>query len=818
MRWMIGEIAIENSLTARPHPSPPPEYRRRGQGRGFSVRIIAWWFVFLAGGSTALATTPSPISVAGVTQNSDGITIQMNPGVMRVTVWSDRVIRVQYTDQNQLPADASLAVIGRPEAAEWKYSETKDAEIVSTDRVVAKVNRHNGAVGFYYPDGRRAYLDQASTDPMGLHHTLPSSDQPHGVVQEFKLRGEEAIYGLGQHQGGVMNYSGSMVHLQQVNMDVAVPMLLSSNGYGLLWDNPSVTDVCVSMSALRDGLSFASEEGKQIDYYFMAGPELDDVIASYRQLTGPAPMMGRWAWGFWQCKEHYKTQQELLDVVARYRQMQVPIDGIIQDWQYWPKGQWGSHDFDAARYPDPAAAVAQIHAEHCHILISVWARFEAATENYKTLEQANALYSTAVYNAYMGTWAKWYDAFNPVGRQLYWSFISKKLLPLGFDGWWLDATEPELGEHWGEFRDYMTAAGPGADVYNAYPLMHTTGVYQGQRADAPGKRVFILTRSAYTGQQRNSAVTWSGDIRGTWDVLRREIPAGLNFSASGIPYWNTDIGGFFGGKVSDPNYRELFARWFQFGAFCPMFRVHGTGDSKEMWKFDRDTENILIQYDQLRYRLLPYIYSVSWMVTNHGYTMMRPLVMDFRTDTEVLSIPDQYMFGPSLMINPVTQAHATARSVYLPGKGSWYDFWTGQKYAGGAPVIAAAPIQTLPIFVRAGAILPMGEVVQYAEQDPQGPLEIRLYRGANGSFELYDDEGDNYDYEKGAYATIPLKWDDTRGVLTIGQRTGDYPGMVKNREFRIVWVGTGRGAGLAEDTAHEQIVHYDGREMSVTAP
>jgi alpha-D-xyloside xylohydrolase len=583
---------------------------------------------------------------------------------------------------------------------------------------------------------------------------------------------------------------------------VAVPMLVSSGGYGILWDNPSVTDVDVSTPQHLDRLTFTSESGQGIDYYFIAGPNADDIIAGYRMLTGAAPMMGRWGWGFWQCKEHYNTAAELLGVVARYRSMNVPIDGIIQDWHYWRDGQWGSHEFDPSRYPDPGGLVSQLHAEHMHVLISVWPRFDAGTENLKTLGEAGALYPETIGNVYLHISGQWYDAFSAGARKLYWSLISTKILPFGFDGWWLDASEPELSGRWGEYHHFQTALGPATMVYNAYPLMHTSAVYQGQRADAPDKRVFILTRSAYAGQQRNSAVTWSGDIRGTWDVFRRQIPAGLNFAASGIPYWNTDIGGFFGGRVNDPNYRELFTRWFQFGAFCPMFRVHGTGQSKEMWKFDDATEKILIKYDQLRYQLLPYIYSVSWMVTHDGYTMMRPLMMDFRTDPLSLNIPDQYMFGPDLMISPVTQARANARSVYLPGSGDWFDFWTGQKYPGGQAIIAAAPIDTLPIFVRAGAILPMGKIVQYSGEDPQEPLELRVYRGADGAFDLYDDEGDNYNYEKGEYSTIPIRWDDKAGTLTIGPRTGEFPGMAKEREFHVVCIGGG-----------EATVHFDGSQV-----
>ena len=387
----------------------------------------------------------------------------------------------------------------------------------------------------------------------------------------------------------------------------------------------------------------------------------------------------------------------------------------------------------------------------------------------------------------------------------------------------MDASEAELGGKWGEMRELTTAAGPGAKVFNAYPLMHSTGVYQGQRAASGDKRVFILTRSAYAGQQRNSAVTWSGDTRGNWEVFAQQIPAGLNFSVSGIPYWNTDIGGFFGGNPADPKYAELFTRWFQFGAFCPMFRVHGTGKPKEMWRFDEATQRILADYDRLRYHLLPYIYSVAWRVTHAGDTMLRPLVMDFRRDANVRDIADQFLFGPALMANPVTKAGATTRSVYLPVLSSaeepagakWTDFWTGESLAGGQRLETAAPLATMPLFVRAGAILPYGPAVQYAAEKPDAPLELRVYRGADGDFTLYEDEGDNYNYEHGAFATIPLHWDERAQTLTIGGRHGEFPGMLRERTFRVVWVAPGHGSGLALTETADAEVHYTGGKMSV---
>jgi alpha-D-xyloside xylohydrolase len=374
-----------------------------------------------------------------------------------------------------------------------------------------------------------------------------------------------------------------------------------------------------------------------------------------------------------------------------------------------------------------------------------------------------------------------------------------------------------LNVHWGEFRDLQTAAGPGAKVFNAYPLLHTASVYQGQRAENSEKRVFILTRSAYAGQQRNAAVTWSGDIQGTWDVYQRQIPDGLNFTYSGIPYWNTDIGGFFGHDPADPTYAELFTRWFQFGSFCPMFRVHGTNQPKEMWRFSPQTEAILIKFDRLRYHLLPYIYSTAWKVTHENSSMMRGLVMDFQNDPKVRSIPDQYLFGPAIMVNPVTAAGAATRDVYLPAGTSWIDFWTGENVAGGQTISAKAPIETLPLYVRAGSIIPYGPDVQYAAEKVD-PIELRVYRGADGAFNLYEDENDNYDYEKSVYATIPFSWNEKNQVLIIGKREGQFPGMLTKRTFRIVWVSPGHGIGVDSTTGADAEISYTGDPVQVSFP
>jgi len=772
--------------------------------------------LFLLGASVAGAADAPARDSSAINRSFTGVTLQMNPGVLRLQVISPAIIRVTYTLSNSLPSEKSLAVIRKPRWwTHWKVINTPGEIIVRTDRIEARVNRSTGAVVFFdknetlllaeKPDGGKSLT---ATHIAGID-TLRSQEK-------FMLSPEEAIYGLGQHFDGLMNYRGANVHLEQRNpTESAVPVLVSSRGYGVLWDNPSVTDVDAGQSD-RGVLSWSSEAADSIDYYFMYGPELDGVVADYRDLTGAAPLLGKWGYGFWQCKERYQSQQELLDVAGWYRAHHVPLDGIIQDWQYWSPHPWGSHQFDTNRYPDPAKLMQTLHAEHVHALISVWPKFDVGSSNANELRAAGALYPQVVHNVFPKGEAQWYDAFDPTARKIYWRQISREIFSYGFDGWWLDASEPELGGKWGEFREFKTDAGPGVKVFNAYPLMHTTGVYSGQRAENSNKRVFILTRSAYAGQQRNSAVTWSGDIRGTWPVFAHQIPAGLNFSLSGIPYWNTDTGGFFVDGNS-PSYPELFTRWFQFSAFCPMFRVHGTSRPKEIWRFDEPTQKILIDYDKLRYHLMPYIYSVAWKVTSESYTVMRPLVMDFRMDKNVFNISDQYLFGPAIMVNPVTKSGAGSRAVYLPVGADWIDFWTGRKYSGGQTVAAAAPIQTLPLFVRAGSIIPYGPEIEYATEKSD-PIELRVYRGANGAFTLYEDEGDNYNYEKGKHATIPITWDESTRTLQIGKRSGNFRGMLKQRTFRIVWVAPGHGVGVASTDTPDSIVSYNGSVLRLSAP
>ena len=770
----------------------------------------------MAGGMMAVGFAPPAAADITAQRSADGVTFKLEGAVLRLQVWSDRIIRVTYAPGGALPELKSLCVVARPAAVKWDFRESPAGFVVTTRAVQARVDRGSGAVS--WSDARGEPWLAETPGGRVFAPTTVKNLAARQAEQEFVLAPDEAIFGLGQQENGSWNYRGQTVHLLQSNKNIALPVLVSSRGYGILWDNPAITTVAVGAAGRENVVAWISEVARAIDYYFLAGPDLDQVVADYRELTGAAPMFGKWVFGFWQCREHYETQAEILGVLAKYRERGTPIDGVIQDWQYWTPRPWGSHEFDPARYPDPAGMVAQIHAQHAHVILSVWSRFDVGCENLRQLKAVNGVFDPVYPNVWPKGEGQWYDAFSADARRVYWRQISEKLFTLGLDGWWLDATEPELGGKWGEIRDLRTAMGPGAWVASAYPLLSTAGIYQGQRAETSAKRVFILTRSAWAGQQRNAAISWSGDIQGTWEVFRQQIPAGLNFSLSGIPYWNTDIGGFFGGKTSDPKYAELFTRWFQFGAFCPLFRVHGSGAGKEMWQWDAATDAILVKYDRLRYRLLPYIYSTAWQVTHAHDTMLRPLVMDFRTDATAAGVADQYLFGRAILVNPVTTPDTTSRKVYLPTGADWYDFWTGRRAAGGQRVEAPAPIDTLPLYVKAGAILPLGPVVRHAEENPAAPLELRVYRGADGAFTLYEDDGNTYDYEKGACTEIPMMWNEAGQKLTVGVRRGSFPGMVAEREFHVVWVRDGMGAGLAEIETPDANVKYTGAAVEVAAP
>ncbi|MGV7209572.1 TIM-barrel domain-containing protein [Oxalobacteraceae bacterium A2-2] len=739
----------------------------------------------------AIGTCAQAGQVTGAQAGSSGLRLTTSDGILSVEPRSERTIHVRFGPDGYA-GNYNPAVIAAPAATPYTWSEDADGYLLATPAMQVRIARADGHLRFETRDGKPIAEEGAR-------------DLRRGVQQAFRT--DSLYFGLGQHQNGMLDYAESTVHLQQANRDVAVPMLVSPRGYGLLWHNASVTDVDVGQAAAPAPLVIRSEAGGGVDYDFIYGPEVDQVIAGYRALTGDAPLMARWTWGMWQSKERYTSQEELLGVARRYRELGIPLDAVVQDWQYWTEGQWGSHQMDPARFPDPAGMLSQLHGQHLHAMVSVWARFDTGTANAAALDRIGGLFPKVYPNVYPAGQGRWYDAWNPQARALYWHQIMERLGKAGFDGWWLDASEAELGGAWGEMRTLQTAAGPGAEVYNAYPLLHTTAVYDGMRRDQGGKRPFILTRSAYAGQQRNAAVTWSGDIHGNWETLKRQVPAALNFSLSGIPYWSSDIGGFFGGKPQDPAYAELFTRWYQFSVFTPMLRVHGTGAGKELYAFDSATSALLAEYDRLRYRLLPYIYSASWDVTSRQGSLMRAMVFDFRDDPYAIRLADQYMFGKALLVAPVLQAKADARGVYLPGKEDWYDFWSGARLAGGQTVSARAGIATIPVFVRAGSILPLGPVKQYADAPSTEPVELRVYPGRDGSYELYDDAGDGHAYREGQYSILKLSWNQAAQRLDFARRQGSFAGMPARQAFAVQCGG---------DAATRQLVSYDGAALAVS--
>lgn len=565
-----------------------------------------------------------------------------------------------------------------------------------------------------------------------------------------------------------------------------------------------------------DGISMWSEVGDGIDYYFIYGPHPDKVIDGYRTLTGTAPLLPKWAYGYWHSHIGIQSQKEYLDLIGEFRSRKIPLDVLVQDLNYWVPYPWGSHKFDENRYPDPVAMIKKAHDEHVRYIISVWGMFQKGSDNWKELLDKGLLfkYNNCSFWTDKGTW--YYNPFSPEGRKVYWDQMNRNLFRKGVDGWWLDASEPEISTPADPFlyKEVMNNnLGTGARYLNAYSLMQTKGIYEEQRKTVPNKRAVILARSAFAGQQSYATVMWTGDIAGTWDVFRKQIKCGLNFAMSGLPYWTTDIGGFFINSTDwpltnqDPGYRELYTRWFQWGTFCPVMRTHGCGPRREMWIMGDESFRIQKRYDELRYRLSPYIYSLAGKVTLDNYTIMRPLLMDFREDRQTHQIYDQYMFGPALMVCPVLEPGITSREVYLPVGYDWYDYWTNERLVGGCPVQRDTPIDHIPVLVRSGSILPSGDVMQYTDEKRPEHLTISVYTGSDGSFTLYEDEGVNYNYESGAFSQIPMAWEEATQTLTIAKREGEFPGMLESRRFTIRFVDG--------ETVSSQEIEYDGDAIQV---
>lgn len=765
-----------------------------------------------------------------------GIKAKVNTVEIEIQFYSPSIVRIQKWPEGKPFIKESLSVNMKPEITECKAYQTGDALFLESKNLKVTLNLKNGGISFATPKGESLLKESVATFT-GFNDAGVNT---YTVFQSFVLDKDEAIYGLGQQQQGKMIQRNLKLNMIQGNTDDYITFFQSIKGYGLFWDNYSPT----VFEDTRLSTSFTSEVGDGIDYYFMAGGNADGVIACMRELTGEAPMFPLWTYGFWQSKERYKSQDELVNVVKKYRELGVPLDGIIQDWQYWGNNYlWNAMEFLNPEFYDPQKMVNDVHNLNAHMIISIWNSFGPQTKPYKELNNIGALFNFATWpqsgsekwppNRDYPSGVRVYDPFNPEARDIYWKYLNAGIFSLGMDGWWMDSSEPDHMDFKPEDLDNKTYLGSFRKVRNAFPLMTVGGVAQHQRALSTDKRVFILTRSAFAGQQRYGANTWSGDVVASWEALRNQISAGLNFSLCGIPYWNSDIGGFFlwnfKEKLEDAGYRELYARWIQFGTFCPMMRSHGEGAPREIYQFGKKGDRVydaIEKYINLRYSLLPYIYSASWEVTSKHSTMMRALLMDFVHDEEALDLNDEYMFGKSFLVCPVTSPMYSkdtkenfdtlqSKSVYLPEGTDWYDFWTGEKKPGGKWLQKETPIDMMPLYVKTGSILPIGPKVQYATEKKWDALEIRIYEGADGFFTLYEDENDNYNYEKGAYTTIDFTWNNATRTLTLSDRKGAYPGILNNRSFQIVLVGKGKGTGLEPPKKFDKTVNYTGKKLSV---
>jgi alpha-D-xyloside xylohydrolase len=791
----------------------------------------------------------------------DGLLIESDRGRLLLTVYSSRAIRIRYTERSEFSNQPSLMIMAQPDwHVRFIVRDTVRNLIFSTADVTIEIDKQTTA--FTYRDRQANLLTREparggkTLDPIDVYVSVfddstaiesrSTADgvrvdaanvrkvfdrQAYHTKLEFEWAEGEALYGLGSHEEGMFNLRGQHQYLYQQNMKTVVPVLVSTRSYCIFMDS------CSLMTFHDDafGSYLWSDVDDELDYVFIYGPEFDQIIYELRALTGQAPLLPKWAYGYLQSKERYASQSELIEIVREYRARQLPLDGIVLDWKSWTGDLWGQKSLDPDRFPDPDQMTEDLHALHAHLMVSIWPIMKPGGDDWQELHDHGFL---------LGNQAN-YDAFNPAARACYWQQANRGLFAHGIDAWWCDCTEPFEADWKGAVRpepeerlrlnteEAKRYLDPG--LINAYSLLHSAGIYHGQRKVTEDKRVVNLTRSPYLGQQRYATITWSGDVVATWATLRRQIADGLNFCVTGLPYWTTDIGAFFVGRkpdlwfwsgdynagVDDLGYRELYVRWFQFGAFLPMFRPHGTDTPREIWRFGQPGEpmyDALVKVLNLRYRLLPYIYSLAGWTTQQAYTMLRSLPFDFRSDPAVHNIDDQFMFGSALLVNPVTSpmyymrdsvplmGTCKTRSVYLPAGTDWYDFWTDQCYHGGQTIEASATIDMLPLYVRAGSIVPLGPRRQHVDDQPDAPIELHIYPGSDGCFLLYEDEGDSYHYEQGAFATIQIEWDNAARRLTLGQRAGQYPGMPEQREFRVI---------VHDVKSDGRRVHYDGQPIAV---
>jgi alpha-D-xyloside xylohydrolase len=844
---------------------------------------------------------------------NDKLVVVLDKGELHLIPLTDNTVRVQYglEIKEQLPEIVFTSKVKLPD---FKVSESNSALEVSLPKMTVRVDKKSGSLSYINSDGK-LFLGEKP----GRRILKPSTVQgePCQIAEQgFTAFPDEYIFGTGQFQDGHLNIKGLTRRLTQVNTQIAIPFIMSSKGFGLLWHNygltdfnpadnivnlkpagtngeaitvdvtttngnqketrqdgvftgnftvkdngeyailldmgkkmakkwqmtidgkevvnfknqwlPPTTSMLVKLTAgqhdivvtgekndlpvvyyrkVENETVFRSPVADKLDYVVFAGNS-DEVISSYRNLTGQAPLMPIWSLGYIHCRERFKTQDELLENARAFRTKKMPMDLIVQDWQYWGKYGWNAMKFDEELFPDPAAMVKELHQMNMRLMLSVWSKVDKESVLGKEFNERNYYISNT----------QWVDFFNPDAANFYWKNFSEKLLkPYQIDAWWQDATEPENDDLVN--RKINNGTMPGEQMRNVYPMYVTKTVYEGLRKDAPDKRVFILTRSGFSGQQRYAAAVWTGDVGNDWETLRRQLTSGLNYSITGLPWWTFDAGGFFRpgkGQYTDTEFHERFLRWFQFATFCPLQRVHGYQTNTEFWEYGEKVQSEALQYLNLRYRLLPYIYSQAADITFNNGTLMRPLIMDFAGDTKALQQKYEYMFGSAFLVAPVVSEGVENWDVYLPeNKSGWFNFWTSKKYKGGQTVATAASLSTIPVYVKSGSVIPMDDKMQYTNEKPAENLEIRVYTGADGKFELYEDEGVNYNYEKGAYSIIPFEWNEKKQTLTIGKRQGkSFNGLIENRIFNIVWVDESNGTGLENGKANVS-VKYNGNNVKI---
>jgi alpha-D-xyloside xylohydrolase len=761
----------------------------------------------------------------------DGVLFSLQQGTMKIRVCMGDIIQVQYSILDTLPVINSLVVNNSfSQKPNFTLQESGEAVTIRTNKLMMRVNRATSAVSYFTPSGQLISAED-NTDNKSMHEQTVAGMPTYSCGTQFNSPADEALFGLGCHpiDTGAMNYKGRNQDMTIKYLTGAIPVLLSSRGYGLFWDNYAASTF-YGAEAGNTKFKYVSESGLQVNYYFFYGPSFDHIIDLYRQTTGKAPMFPKWSFGLFQSQDRYMSQDEIISVKDNYRNNHIPVDAIVQDWYYWDPLPIGSHVMKPERYPNPKALVDELHKANIHGMISIWPVFGKGTPDFDALQKMGGLTSITWDNVVTHTFDTYYDAHNSAARDLYWEQAADSLVKrYGWDAWWVDQCEPDNGALLDERRKAIFSVGKGIDYFNTYSLEHSKGLYKGWRKDIPGKRAFFLIRQAFAGQQRNATTLWSSDISCSFESYKVQVPQGINACASGIPYWTSDIGGYhFHWQAPDwsqPDKQELFTRWFQFSVFCPIFRIHGKGERALFSKnWSADTKKTLLDYDRLRYRLLPYIYSLAGRVTKDNYTMMRALSFDFRNDPAVQHIPDEYMFGPAFLVNPVTEqlysgSHAAAgkhtRDVYLPAGTQWYDFWTGQEQKGGQTISADVPLNIIPLYVRAGSIIPMGPAMEYATQRPADTIEVRIYTGADGKFEMYEDENDNYNYEKGRSASFAFSWNDKAKQLSISDRKGNFDGMLTSRIFNIVLVKGIHGSGIDAAPKTDKIIRYAGKAVTV---